>query len=150
MKRSFLVLQIIIGLLAFPSEIFSQLDMQNYIGKSRSELIDFLGKPVYTDDSNKSMVMMFYKSLVSSKSFVADEGGIFQAEATQQYETQKSQQAALNGYIADMISKGYTVDTLAIGEFQSDKPGVTCTVHCGLNSTTNKYEITVSAHKKEG
>ncbi len=150
MKKYFLVLQIVLGLLAFPSEIFSQLDMQNYIGKSRADLINFLGKPVYTDDSNKSMVMMFYKSLVSSKSFVADEKGIFQAEASQLYETQKSWQAALNGYIADMVSKGFAVDTLSSGEFQSDKPGVTCTVRCGLNSTTNKYEISVSAHRKEG
>jgi len=149
MKRYFLILQIILGLFVFPSEIFPQLDMQNYIGKSRADLVNLLGKPVYTDDSNKSMVMMFYKSLVSSKSFVADEIGIYQAEATQQYETQKSWQAALNGYIADMVSKGFTVDTLASGEFQSDKPGVTCTVRGGLNSTTNKYEITVSAHRKE-
>ncbi len=150
MKRYLLFLQIILGVLLFPSEIFPQLDVQNYISKSRTDLIRSLGKPVYTDDSNKSMVMIFYKSSVSSKSFVADEKGIYQAEGTQSYDTEKSCQAALNGYIANMISKGFTVDTLSTGEFQSDKPGVTCSVRCGLNSTTNKYEISVSAHRKEG
>ncbi len=150
MKKYFLVLQIILGVLVLQSEIFSQLDVQNFISQSCSHLTKSLGKPAYTDDSNKSMVMMFYKSALSSKSFVADEGGIYQAEATQSYNTEKSCQAALNGYIGDMVSKGYTVDTLSTGEFQSDKPGVTCTVRCGLNGTTNKYEISVSAHRKEG
>lgn len=150
MKKYFQVLQIILGVLVFQSEIFSQLDVQNYISKSRSELTRSLGKPAYVDDSNKSMVMIFYKSAISSKSFVADEGGVYQAEATQSYDTEKSCQAALNGYIGDMVSKGFTVDTVSAGEFQSDKPGVTCTVRCGLNSTTNKYEISVSAHRKEG
>ena len=150
MKRYFLFLQIILGVLAFHSEIFPQLDVQNYISKSRSQLIKSLGKPVYTDDSNKSMVMMFYKSSAVSKSFVADEKGIFQAEATQSYDTEKSCRAALNGYVGDMVSKGFTVDTLSANEFQSNKPGVTCSVRWGLNSTTNKYEISVSAHRKEG
>ncbi len=150
MKRYFLFLQIILGVLAFHSEIFPQLDVQNYISKSRSQLIKSLGKPVYTDDSNKSMVMMFYKSPAISRSFVADENGIFQAEATQSYGTEKSCKAALNGYIGDMVSKGFTVDTLSVNEFQSDKPGITCSVRCGLNSTTNMYEIFVSAHRKEG
>ncbi len=149
MKKYLQVLQIILGVLIFSSEIFSQLDVQNYISKSRSQLIKSLGKPVYTDDSNKSMVMIFYKSDISSKSFVANEKGIYQAEATQSYDTEKSCRAALNGYLGNMVSKGFTVDTLGTDEFQSDKPGVTCTISSRLNSLTGKYEISVSAHKRE-
>ena len=149
MKRNFWMLQIVFFIIAFPYLMYSQLDMQNYIGKSRTELIDFLGKPVYTDDSNPSMVMMFYKSMVSEKSFVADEKNIFQAEATQSFDSEKSCKAALNGYISDLVNKGYSVDTISVSEFQSEKPGVTCSFHYGLNQTINKYEISVSAHKKE-
>lgn len=149
MKKYLQVLQIMLGVLLFSPQIFSQLDVQNYISKTRSQLIKSLGKPVYTDDSNKSMVMIFYKSDISSKSFVADEKGIYQAEATQSYNTEKSCRAALNGYIGDMVSKGFKVDTLAVDEFQSDKPGVTCTISFRLNSLTKKYEISVSAHRRE-
>lgn len=150
MKKYFPVLQIILGVLLFSSEIFSQLDIQNYISKSRADLVKSLGKPVHTDDSNKSMVMIFYKSVESCKSFVANENGIFQAEGIQSYDTEKKCRAALDGYLADMVSEGFKVDTLNTDHFQSEKPGVTCTISCALNSLTNKYEISVSAHRKEG
>jgi hypothetical protein len=149
MKKYFVILQIILGVLAFPTEIFAQCDMQNFIGKSRAELIKALGQPAYTDDSNKSMVMMFYKSSGMSKSFVADENGIYQAEATQLFDSEKSCKTALNGYIADMISKGFKVDTISVTEFESERPGVTCSVHYGLNSNSGKYEISAKAHRKE-
>jgi hypothetical protein len=148
MKKYFLIFQIIFGVLSFPIEIYSQLDVQNYIGKSQKELIKFMGKPVYTDDSNKSMVMMFYKSPVSSKSFVADEDGIYQAEATQSFDSEKTGRAALNRYISDMVNKGFSVDTVSVSEFLSEKPGVTCTFRYGLNNTSGKYEISISAHRK--
>lgn len=149
MKYYFVILQIILGVITFPTEIVPQIDMQNYIGKSRAELIVSLGKPVYTDDSNKSMVMMFYKSGSSNKSFVSNEKGIFQAEAVQSYESEKTGRAALNGYISDMISKGFSVDTVSATEFHSEKPGVTCTFRYSQNSISGKYEISVSAHRRE-
>ncbi len=150
MKKYFVILQIILGVLSFPSEIYSQCDMHNYIGKSRAELIKSLGKPAYIDDSNKSMVMIFYKSPNMNKSFVADKNGIYQAEATQSFDTEKSCLAALNKYISDMISKGFTVDTLSVSEFKSTKSGVSCDFRYGKNSVTNKYEISFSAHRREG
>jgi hypothetical protein len=149
MKKYFPVLQLIFGVLFFSSEIFSQIDVQNYISKSRADLIKSLGKPAHIDDSNSSMVMIFYKTAESCKSFVADENGIFQAEALQSYDSEKNCRASLNGYLGDMVSKGFKVDTLSTDHFQSEKPGVTCTVSCGLNSLTKKYEISVSAHRKE-
>ena len=150
MKNYFVILQIILGVLSFPTEIFSQCDMQNYIGKSRAELIKALGKPAYVDDSNKSMVMIFYKSPGMSKSFVADENGIYQAEATQSFESEKSCKTALNKYISDMINKGFTVDTISVSKFQSVKSGVSCDFSYGLNNFTQKYEISFSAHRREG
>ena len=149
MKKCFVILQIILGVLSFPTETLSQCDMQNYIGKSQSELIKKLGKPAYIDDSNKSMVMIFYKSPDISKSFVADKNGIYQAEATQSFVSEKTCKATLNAYIADIINKGYSVDTISVSEFQSDKPGVTCNIQCGLNTVSGKYDIRVKAHKKE-
>lgn len=150
MKKYFVILQIILGVLAFPTEIYSQCDMHNYIGKSRAELIKSLGKPAYVDDSDKSMVMIFYKSPGMNKSFVADQKGIYQAEATQSFNSEKSCKTALNKYISDMINKGFTVDTVSVSEFQSTKSGVSCDFRYGLNSITKKYEISFSAHRKEG
>jgi hypothetical protein len=150
MKRYFLIFQIIIGVLSFSTEVYSQLNVQNYIGKSRTELITSRGKPDHIDDSNKSMVMIFYKSPVLCNSFVADENGIYQAEAMQSFDSEKSCRAALGAYITDMISKGFSVDTISVSEFNSEKPGVTCTFRSGLNSNTGKYEISVSAHRKAG
>lgn len=150
MKKYFVILQIILGVLSFPTEIHSQCDMHNYIGKSQAQLIKSLGKPAYIDDSNKSMVMIFYRSPNINKSFVADKNGIYQAEATQTFDTEKSCRAAVNKYISDMINKGFTVDTLSVSEFQSTKSGVLCDFRFGKNNTTNKYEISFSAHRREG
>lgn len=149
MRKYFFILQIILGVLYNPTELFSQCDMHNYIGKSRAELIKSLGKPAYIDDSNKSMVMIFYKSKDINKSFVADNNGIYQAEATQTFDSEKSCKAALNKYISDMIKKGFTVDTISVSKFQSIKSGVLCDFSYGQNSHTKEYEISFSAHRRE-
>ena len=150
MKKYFVILQIISGVISFPAGIYSQCDMHNYIGKSQAELIKSLGKPAYIDDSNKSMVMIFYKSPGMNKSFVADKNGIYQAEATQSFNSEKSCKATLNKYISDMINKGFTVDTISVSEFQSSKSGVSCDFRYELNSISKKYEISFSAHRREG
>lgn len=150
MRKYFFILQIILGVLSFPAGLFSQCDMHNYIGKSRAELIKSLGKPAYIDDSNKSMVMIFYKSADMNKSFVADNNGIYQAEATQTFDSEKSCKAALDKYISDMMKNGFTVDTISVTEFQSTKSGVSCDFRYSQNSLTKKYEISFSAHRREG
>lgn len=150
MRKYFFILQIIFGVLSFQAGLFSQCDMHNYIGKSRAQLIKALGKPAYIDDSNKSMVMIFYKSQDMSKSFVADGKGIYQAEATQTFDSERSCKSALNKYISDMVKKGFEVDTISASKYQSTKAGILCDFRYGQNSHTKKYEISFSAHRREG
>ena len=135
--------------LTFSLQVFAQLDMQKLIGKSQSEVIRILGNPVHLDNSNPSMIMMFYKSDNSNKSIVADENGVYQAEATQSFDSEKSGLAALNGYISDMVKNGFAVDTVSVSEFNGAKTGVSCSYTFGLNSFSNRYEIKVTANRKD-
>jgi hypothetical protein len=148
MKKYFDIL-LIAAIIIFPVLLFSQPDVYKYIGKSPSQLTKALGKPVYVDKSNSSMVMIFYKSPTLSRSFVADGNGIYQAEATQSFESENSCKATVSEFISDLNAQGFSVDTVSVSEFNCGKPGVTCTLNYGFNDLTKKYSIYVAAHRKE-
>jgi hypothetical protein len=137
------------GFLSFPISLFSQLDVYMYIGKSQTYLIKHLGTPAHIDKSNPSMVMIFYNSSDSRKSFVANEDGIFQAESYQSFNSEKSARVALNDCISEMMHKGFAVDTVSVSEFSGEKQGVNCSLYFGLNHINNEYEIRTTAHRKE-
>ncbi len=137
------------GILIFTISLFPQPDVYKYIGKSQTQLTKSLGKPAYIDKTNSSMIMIFYRDFGLSRSFVADGNGIYQAEATQSFESENSCKAAINEFISDLTALGFSVDTISVSEFNCGKPGVTCTFSYGHNDLTKKYSIYVSAHRKE-
>ena len=148
MKKYLMLLQLVVVMFFFPNILSAQIDVLDYIGKSQPEIISKLGKPAYVDDSNSSMVMTFYKSVNSGKTFVSDENGTYQAEGTQYFDSEENCKSTLHNYITELIKQGFSVDTLSVSAYTSEKLGIICSYNYSLNSISNKYEISVIAHKK--
>lgn len=135
---------LIAGYLSFSLANFSRLDVYKYIGTSQTQLINSPGNPSPLDNTNSTMAMIFYRSSFLTKSFVADKNGIYQAEETQTFDTEKNCKTSLNIYLSDLSNKGFVVDSLSESEFNSSKSSVSCNINYGLNELTKKYVICFS------
>ena len=138
-------------LFLFPFFIIAQdINVHNMIGKTQNDVINKYGKPVHRDKSNPAMDCMFYKTKNKRLTFVADQDGVFQAEANASYSNEKQARNALNEFITGSISTSFIVDTVSTEDFTLNKEGVNVELQLCENKMTKKYEIRVKAHRTGG
>ena len=148
MKTNYFVFKMLSFLFIITGFCFAQdINVHNYIGKNRSEVIKKYGNPVHQDDSNPSMVCMFYKSNSNSMIFVSNKDGIYQAEASASYNNEKEARSNLDDFISGSLSKGYAVDTVTTSDFHLSKTGVKVDLQMAENKLSKKFDIRVKANK---
>lgn len=146
LSKIFFYLSGIIFLITF-TICAQDISVHNFIGKPQKEVINKYGKPMHRDDSNPSMLCMFYKSDGNSMIFVADENGVYQAEATNSYSSEKSAKSAIDNFISSSSTNGYSVDTVSVNDFNLHKSGVKVGLQMSENKLTKKYDIRVKANR---
>lgn len=119
------------------------------IGKPKSQVVNTYGKPAHTDDSNPSMVCMFYKKNQNSMVFVSDEKSVFLAEANLLYAGETESMKLLNKVVQSAIEDGFSSDTLSASHFKLHKPGVDFSIAYLKDSGASLHKISVKANRKE-
>ena len=117
------------------------------IGKNMDQVIAKYGKPSHQDRSNPSMECVFYKTKENQIVFVANEGGVFQAEGSNFYDKKSAAENAMDNLISMCVGTGFTSDTLNVAEINLHKKGVDLNVSLFENTYSKKYELKVKAHK---
>jgi hypothetical protein len=125
----------------FSHSIAQNLEVHNFIGKQRSEVIAAYGNPVHTDNSNTSMICLFYKS--PTMIFVADETSIYQAEITKDYTNESEARSELDDMIKKSIKNGFTSDTVSVNIIKLHKTGIQTDIQ--LLNLKDKFEIKLKA-----
>lgn len=125
------------------------ISVHNFIGKKQSDVIKKYGNPVHKDNSNPSMLCMFYKTNSSSMIFVADANGVYQAEATKIFDKENSARTEVDSFISNSIPGGFAIDTVTISNFHLRKKGVKVDLQLSENKLANKFEIRIKASKAE-
>jgi hypothetical protein len=123
--------------------------VHNLIGKKQSDVIKKYGNPVHKDNSNPSMLCMFYKTNTSSMIFVADGNGVYQAEATKIFGKENSARSEVDLFISNSTTGGFVVDTVTTSDFHLRKKGTKVDLQLSENKLSNKFEIKVKANKVE-
>ena len=125
------------------------INVHKAIGKKQSEVIKLFGSPVHQDNSNSSMKCMFYKGSNYTLTFVADDKGVYQAEASATYEDELKARAALTKLLQGCCKEEYKVDSVSVSDFDISRPGVRADVQLAENKTNNKYDIRIKAVRSE-
>lgn len=125
------------------------IDVQNLLGKKTNEVIKKYGTPVHKDDSNPSMICMFYKNKTTNMIFVSGESGVYQAEATKIFDTESEARSNIDEFISGSIANGFSVDTLSISDFRLNKTGAKVDLQLSENKINKNFEIKVKANKTE-
>jgi len=134
----------------FPVLMIAQdISVHEFIGKSKSDVIKQYGKPVHQDNSNPDMMCMFYQTKTVRMIFVSNKEGVFQSEATINYETETKARASLDDCIKGSIADGYKIDTVSVNDFQLYRPGVKADLQMSENKISKTYDVSVKAHKSE-
>ena len=131
-------------------QIFSQeLAVQNYIGKSLDIVINNFGKPVHKDLANKSMQCVFYKTNTYQYVFVADNEGVYQAEATLSFDRRSTAMSRMNEFITNCMNQGMKTDTLGVTDFNIICKGARVDLTLFENKYSKQYQIKVKANRSE-
>jgi hypothetical protein len=135
----------------FISAIASAQDINVHkaIGKKQSEVIKLFGSPAHQDNSNSSMRCMFYKGANYTLTFVADEKGVYQAEASATYEDELKARAALTKLLQGCCKEEYKVDSVSVSDYDVSRPGVRADIKLAENKTNNKFDIRIKAARSE-
>ena len=129
-------------LFSFSSHSIAQnLEVHNFIGKQRSEVVAFYGNPVNTDNSTPSMICLFYKS--PTMIFVSDETSIYQAEITKDYSNESEARSELDAMINKSIKNGYTSDSVTVSNLKLHKTGVQTDIQ--ILNLQDKFQIKIKA-----
>jgi len=144
------IIMLVVALIVLQSLLLAQ-DAYVYkmIGKSKSQVVNTYGKPAHTDNSNPSMVCMFYKKNQNSMVFVSDEKSVYQAEANLFYSGETESLKLLNKVVQSAIEDGFSSDTLSTSHFKLHKPGVDFSIAYLKDSGASLHKISVKANRKE-
>jgi hypothetical protein len=106
MKKFKIIFLYLLYLLFFSTLMNAQnIQVHNIIGKKQSEVIKKYGNPVHKDDSNSSMLCMFYQTNRSTMIFVSDTNGVYHAEATKTFNMESNARTEVDLFISDSRSK---------------------------------------------
>jgi len=123
--------------------------VHKFIGKTKNEVIKAYGNPVHQDNSNPSMVCMFYQNKTKRMIFVSDQDGVYQSEATATYDTEEKAKGEVDTFISGSVADGFMVDTVSINDFQVYKTGVKADLQITENKITKNFDVSVKAHRSE-
>ena len=150
MKPSIKFLLFVLVFLIIPIFISAQsIEVHYFIGKSRNDVIKKFGNPVHKDESNPDMICMFYKSKTGTMIFVSNSKNVYQAEATQAYNTESDARTNLDAFISSSTKNGFTVDTISTADYQLLKKGCKANLQYYENKIDKNYELRVKASKTE-
>ena len=125
------------------------ISVYKFIGKSKSDVIKKYGNPVHQDNSNPDMMCMFYQSKTNRMIFVSNKDGVYQSEATVNYDSEASARKAIEDLMNNSIAEGFAVDSISVNDFQVHKTGVKADVQMTENKITKNFDVSVKAHKSE-
>ena len=148
MYNSRYVLTVIIIFFISHALLAQDINVQKAIGKKQSEVIKIFGSPVYQDNSNSSMKCMFYKGANYTLTFVADEKGVFQAEASVTYEDELKARSAITKLLNGCINE-FKIDSVSVSDFDIAKPGVKADIQLAENKITKKFDVRIKAARSE-
>ena len=125
------------------------ISVHKFIGKTRHDVIKKYGNPVHQDNSNPAMICMFYQTKTNRMIFVSDKDGVYQSEATVNYDTEARARNAVDDFINGSIADGFAVDTVTINDFELSKTGVKADLQMSENKITKNFEVSVKARRSE-
>jgi hypothetical protein len=134
----------------FPILLSAQdISVHKFIGKTKAEVIKKYGNPVHQDNSNPDMMCMFYQTKTNRMIFVSNKDGVYQSEATVNYDSEASARKAIEDLMKNSIAEGFAVDSISVNDFQVHKTGVKADVQMTENKITKNFDVSVKAHKSE-
>jgi uncharacterized protein YegP (UPF0339 family) len=125
------------------------ISVHKFIGKTKADVIKKYGNPVHQDNSNPDMMCMFYQTKTNRMIFVSNKEGVYQSEATVNYDSEASARKAIDDLMKNSIADGFAVDSISVNDFQIHKPGVKADVQMTENKITKNFDVSVKAHKSE-
>jgi len=120
-----------------------------FIGKPKSDVIKKYGNPAHQDNSDPNMMCMFYQTKTNRMIFVSNKEGVFQSEATANYDTEKKARSVVDDCITGSVKNGFAVDTVSVNDFELYKKGVKAVLQVSENKITKNYDVSVKANKSE-
>jgi hypothetical protein len=123
--------------------------VHKFIGKTKADVIKKYGNPVHQDNSDPNMICMFYQTKTNRMIFVSDKSGVYQSEATANYDTEAKARSAVDEFISSSFTDGFTVDTVTINDFQLSKTGVKADLQISENKITKNFDVNVKARRSE-
>ena len=125
------------------------ISVHKFIGKTKADVIKKYGNPVHQDNSNPDMMCMFYQTKTNRMIFVSNKEGIYQSEATVNYDSEASARKAVEDLMKNSIVDGFAVDSISVNDFQLQKTGVKVDLQLSENKITKNFDVSVKAHKSE-
>ena len=125
------------------------ISVHKFIGKTKADVIKKYGNPVHQDNSNPDMMCMFYQTKTNRMIFVSNKEGVYQSEATVNYDSEASARKAIEDLMKNSIADGFAVDSISVNDFQVHKTGVKADVQMTENKITKNFDVSVKAHKSE-
>lgn len=134
----------------FPILLLAQdISVHKFIGRTKADVIKKYGNPAHQDNSNPDMMCMFYQSKSNRMIFVSNKDGIYQSEATVNYDSETNARNAVEELIKNSVTDGFAVDSVSVNDFQIHKTGVKADVQMTENKITKNFDVSVKAHKSE-
>jgi len=146
---TFLCVIILLLCFVFVETSAQDVAVHNLIGKSKSEVIKKFGNPVHQDNSDPAMMCMFYQDKITRMIFVSNKEGVYQSEATVEYNSESKARNAVDKFIANSLADGFAIDTVSANDFEIYKSGVKTELQLNENKLTKNFVVSVKARKSE-
>lgn len=140
----FIAAYLLFASLLYAQDIFAY----KFIGKSRSDVIKQYGKPVHMDNSDPTMVCMFYKKNSNQMIFVADQNSVFQVEVTKAFTSKTDAVNSLDDLLNTAMKESFIPDTLSANEYKLQKTDVSINAWLMNNSNLSTFEVRIKAMRK--
>lgn len=138
-----------VGFLVLHTSLTSQdIYAYKFIGKPRTDVVKKYGKPVHIDNTDPSMVCMFYKNKQDRMVFVSDQQSVYQVEATKAYASESSAMNDLQKLLAEAANENFKIDTLSVSEYRFLKEGVDFNAVLMHNQNFSQYEVRVKGVRR--
>jgi hypothetical protein len=125
------------------------ISVHKFIGKTKSEVIKKYGNPVHQDNSNPDMMCMFYQTKTLRMIFVSNKDGVYQCEASANYDTEAKARSVFQDILKDSRAEGFAADSISVNDFQIHKTGAKADLQLTENKITKNFDVSVKAHKSE-
>ena len=129
--------------------IAQDISVYEFIGKPKSNVIKAFGNPAHQDNSNPDMMCMFYQTNTTRMIFVSNSDGVYQSEATINYDTEAKARSVVDECIKSSLANGFKVDTVSVNDFQLYKTGIKADLQMTENKIKKNFDVSVKAHKSE-